>query len=412
MSQNDCTLKLLGITDTNIHIQDTRQDSYGKGSRKKKYLVITAELTYGLKRCPNCGSEDLRRNGHKLTHIHVVGPTDQPVVLELNKQRWRCPNCHRTCTATTTVVNANHTIGNNLSMYALELSSQSLTLKTISTLTGISTNSVQRILNANIHPHASWKLPVNLCFDEFRSTHNSMSFICIDADTHKTVTVLSGRLNKDIKEFFLNQYTITDRAAVKRVIMDMNASYRLIVHELFPNAIIIIDRFHIIQLIARAMDQIRVQCLKQLDVHSREHKVLKSHWKLFHKAHPDAKHVSYMFGLNEYSTEQNAIDLGTSTSLEFKIAYQTYRDIHDSLMSGNFQELSTLITTYQRNGSVLDTAMATLRKNLSGVINAATSPYSNGPIEGVNRKIKELKRSCYGFSNQANMFKRIYQLTA
>ncbi|WP_143471915.1 transposase, partial [Leuconostoc mesenteroides] len=42
----------------------------------------------------------------------------------------------------------------------------------------------------------------------------------------------------------------------------------------------------------------------------------------------------------------------------------------------------------------------------------AKSSYSNGPIEGINRKIKELKRTCYGFSNQANMFTRVYQLIA
>ncbi|KRL41166.1 hypothetical protein FD01_GL002250 [Lacticaseibacillus manihotivorans DSM 13343 = JCM 12514] len=60
----------------------------------------------------------------------------------------------------------------------------------------------------------------------------------------------------------------------------------------------------------------------------------------------------------------------------------------------------------------MDTAIATLRKNLPWIINAAKSPYSNGPIEGVNRKIKELKRSCYGFANQANMFVRVYQLIA
>jgi Transposase and inactivated derivatives len=54
----------------------------------------------------------------------------------------------------------------------------------------------------------------------------------------------------------------------------------------------------------------------------------------------------------------------------------------------------------------------TLRKKLNGVINAAKSSYSNGPIEGINRKIKELKRTCYGFSNQANMFTRVYQLIA
>ncbi len=382
------------------------------GSGRRKYFVVVAELTYTLTRCPECGLEALYRNGHILTHIHVDGPTDQPAVLALNKQRWRCSNCHHTCTATTPVVKANHAIGHNLAMHALKLASKSLPEKTIADFIGISTNSVQRIIDANLHPHANRNLPENLCFDEFRSTKGSMSFICIDADTHRAVTVLSGRLNKDIKDFFINQYSAKERATVKRVVMDMNAVYQRIVHEVFPNAIIIIDRFHIIQLVARSMDQLRVQCLKQLDVHSREHKVLKSLWKLFHKANPDAKKSHYLFGLNEWSTEQNAIDIGTSASAAFKTAYETYLELHEDLMGGHYRKLKTLITTYKRNGTVLDTAMSTLRKNLRGVITAAKSSYSNGPIEGVNRKIKELKRTCYGFSNQANMFKRIYQLIA
>ncbi|MCO0807907.1 ISL3 family transposase, partial [Lactobacillus helveticus] len=62
MSQLDNTLKLLGITDTNIQ----------------------------------------------------VFAMDRPVILELNKQRWRCSNCHSTCTATTPVVSTNHAIGHGL----------------------------------------------------------------------------------------------------------------------------------------------------------------------------------------------------------------------------------------------------------------------------------------------------------
>ena len=201
-------------------------------------------------------------------------------------------------------------------------------------------------------------------------------------------------------------------AAVQRVIMDMNASYQSFVHELFPNAELIIDRFRIIQLMGRTMDTIRTQCLKQLDKHSREYKVLKSLWRLFHKANPDAQKSRYLFGLNEYSTEQNAIDIGTDTFPAFKTAYETYIDLHDALMGRHADELKNIITNYQPNGTPLDTAMHTLRKNLNGVINAAKSSYSNGPIEGINRMIKELKRACYGFSNQANMFTRVYQLIA
>ncbi|WP_172996128.1 transposase, partial [Lactobacillus helveticus] len=90
----------------------------------------------------------------------------------------------------------------------------------------------------------------------------------------------------------------------------------------------------------------------------------------------------------------------------------TYIDLHDALMGRHADKLKNIITNYQPNGTPLDTAMHTLRKNLNGVINAAKSSYSNGPIEGINRKIKELKRACYGFSNQANMFTRVYQLIA
>ncbi len=59
MSQLDNTLKLLGITDTNIQVFGTREEFHGRGSGRKKYLVIQAELTYTLRRCPSCGYNTL-----------------------------------------------------------------------------------------------------------------------------------------------------------------------------------------------------------------------------------------------------------------------------------------------------------------------------------------------------------------
>lgn len=63
MSQLDNTLKLLGITDTNIQVFGTREEFHGRGSGRKKYLVIQAELTYTLRRCPSCGYNTLHPNG-------------------------------------------------------------------------------------------------------------------------------------------------------------------------------------------------------------------------------------------------------------------------------------------------------------------------------------------------------------
>ncbi|MFD1440783.1 ISL3 family transposase [Lacticaseibacillus hegangensis] len=413
MSDLNSTLKLLGITDSNITVSDVRDEIRGHGQGRKKYQVVHAELTYFLEHCPSCGMPALRRNGHIRTRIHVNGPTDRPVILELDKQRWRCRNCRSTLTATTPLVKPNHAISNGISEYALKLSKLAIPGKQIASITGISTTSIERIIDDNIKPKPLNYLPVNLCFDEFRSTHSTMSFICIDADTHKRVTVLGDRLSATIKDFFKSHYSSEQRAGVKHICMDMNAAYQNFAHELFPNAEIVIDRFHVIQLIGRAMDQIRIQALKQIsDKHSREYKALKTNWKTLHKAKPDAKHRHYRFGLNESLTDQEVIDVGIDPFPKLKTAYETYIDIHDALLGGHPKRLKALIENYQPCGEPMDTAIATLKLNIRGVLNASQTLLSNGPIEGVNRKIKELKRSCYGFANQERMFKRIYQLTA
>ena len=70
-----------------------------------------------------------------------------------------------------------------------------------------------------------------------------------DVGTQKSnrFTVSKLDLNPDtIKKFFEENYSRDERAKVKHICMDMNAVYQNFVHELFPNAEIVIDRFHII----------------------------------------------------------------------------------------------------------------------------------------------------------------------
>ncbi|TGJ59053.1 hypothetical protein E4M16_10435 [Ligilactobacillus ruminis] len=78
--------------------------------------------------------------------------------------------------------------------------------------------------------------------------NSTMSFICCDAEgSHDIVAILENRLTKTIREHFMNRYTNRERAAVKSVVVDLNAQYIKFIKELFPNAQIIVDRFHIVQ---------------------------------------------------------------------------------------------------------------------------------------------------------------------
>lgn len=178
-----------------------------------------------------------------------------------------------------------------------------------------------------------------------------MSFICLDADSHRLIALLGDRFNRTIKNFFIAHYSLAERTRVQTVTMDMNAAYQTIIHEVFPKA---------------------------QDV-----------------------------------TQHEAIDIALDTEPKLKQTYETYLALHDALMVKKHPaELANLLATYEPNGTAMDMTIATLKRHKVAVLAAVTSPYSNGPIEGINRLIKSLKRSCFGFKNQLNFFKRIYQITA
>ena len=131
---------------------------------------------------------------------------------------------------------------------AVPQSSCSINASGIAKICHCSPSSVIRIIDEAVELKSRVaRLPENLCFDEFRSVNSTMSFICCDAEgSHDIVAILENRLTKTIRELFMNRYTNRERAAVKSVVVDLNAQY---IKALFPNARIIIDRFHIIQLV-------------------------------------------------------------------------------------------------------------------------------------------------------------------
>ncbi|WP_449459571.1 transposase, partial [Streptococcus suis] len=47
-----------------------------------------------------------------------------------------------------------------------------------------------------------------------------------------------------------------------------------------PNAKIVLDRFHIVQHLSRAMNRVRIQIMNQFDRTSQEYRALKRYWKL------------------------------------------------------------------------------------------------------------------------------------
>lgn len=132
-------------------------------------------------------------------------------------------------------------------------------------------------------------LPEHLSFDEFKfvkSVTRKLSFIYADSKKHSIIGILPDRRLSCLKEHF-QRYSLTVRSRVKTIIFGMNTPYFSLIHALFPKAQIIIDRFHLVQLISRSLNKTRIMSMNQYNTSKPEDKKkyrkLKHYWKLLLK---------------------------------------------------------------------------------------------------------------------------------
>ena len=350
--------------------------------------LIKARLSYPIKQCRHCGFAAVVKNGFRKAHVRLQSLNGIRYELELWKQRYYCRQCQTTFGATTNLTANNQTLSGQLKNQIMEFAKEGLNGKLIARVCHCSPSSVRRTIKERGKSHYRMaKLPHNLCFDEFRSVKSTMSFICCDSENHQLVATLHDQLSPSIIDYFENRYSKKERAQVKTVVIDLNAQYQSFIYRLFPNARIIIDRFHIVQLVGRALNNCRVNILKLLDKHTREYKLLKSQWKLFHLKATELQPEKpvYLRGINEYMTKQNAVDLVLNQFPQFSAVYNAYQEITAALHERNSERLITILSQYQNTGTEMDTAIATLNKNQSYVINSTQFEFSNGPLEGIKR---------------------------
>ncbi|WP_162012126.1 ISL3 family transposase, partial [Streptococcus sp. S784/96/1] len=210
---------------------------------------------------------------------------------------------------------------------------EKVAMTTIAENLAVSTSTVIRKLKEfQFKTDLTW-LPENMSWDEYSFKKGKMSFIAQDFDSLKILAILDGRTQATIRNHFL-RYSRAVRSRVKVITMDMFSPYYDIAKKLFPSAKIVLDRFHIVQHMSRAMNRLRVQIMNQFDRKSHEYRALKRYWKLIQQ---DSRKLSdkrfYRPTFRMHLTNQEIVTKLLSYSQELKEHYEIYQ-----LLLFHFQE--------------------------------------------------------------------------
>lgn len=402
MSQINYISFILNIKDKNINFTNF----YYENKNGVTCKIIDATLAYTQLFCPKCGcvfdnEQTYEANGYKMSDILMLDICHYQTYLRLKKQRYLCHNCNKKFFAKTNVVDDGCFISNQVK-YAIALDLKNkISEKDIANRFHVSSNTVERIIDSYYEGKKLYKhhLPEILSFDEFKSVKSAdgaMSFHMVDGKTGKTIDIVEDRRLVSLMKYF-SYYTRAARIKVKLIVIDMYSPYISLIKTMFPNANIIIDKFHLVNLISTALNKTRINAMKK---DKKNHNKFKRYWKLILKNQDDLNNTKWRKWVcfDNMMTQSDVVDFLININPELKATYELYQNLLYALKYNNYNKLN--LTLKNKNNNVSDymkTAIKTFKKYLPYIKNTLTHPYHNGFVEGNNNFIKVLKRIAFGF---------------
>ena len=214
--------------------------------------------------------------------------------------------------------------------------------------------------------------------DEVSKRKGHRAFVTVISDVTRgcLIEVIDSHKQQEIIEV-LNKQPLEVRAFVKEVSVDMWAGFPKIIKEVFPNAAVVIDRFHVMKLVNERLNKIRARV--GVKAQGSKYLLLKN-----------------QADLTEPETVRLDAILGQSACL--RIAYEMKEEFREIYETTQTREIGMKRLQEWLGDAQLfyGKTAQTIRKHLDGICNYFISRTTSGVMEGINNKIKLIMRLGYG----------------
>jgi transposase len=366
-------------------------------------LIFRAEMTDALIQCPQCGCRKATMKGRKTRWLFMSPIGRKKCMLVLDYHRLRCADCATLWWPQLPFTMGKHRYVRSFALTVLDLLRFG-TIRWVAHYLGVGWDLVKdihksklRLLYRTIPLHKVRYIGI----DEFsiRKGHEYMTVVT-DLQSGRILHAVEGKGKEDISPF-LEKLARKGRR-LQAVAMDMSSAYYSAVREVLPNVDIVFDRYHIMALINNAIEDLRRKQQQELDRLGQQ--TLKGNRFLlltnYEDLKPDRKaRLDALLQANQplFTIHSMKEQLRLFWEKENLCAARTFLETWcaDALRSGIKQ---------------LAKVAKTLAGYRSGLLSYFKHPITSAVVEGINNKIKTLKRQAYGFRDQEYFKLRLYHL--
>jgi transposase len=373
------------------------------GSRRR--VVITLEEQPGhVGVCDGCGCkvEAVHERVHR--EVRDLPILDTETVLLLQRRRLECPKCGATLERLEWLERYAR-VTERLAEAVARLC-QVLPVKQVGKFYGLGWETVKEI-------HKSWLQkrlgPVDLSgvrvigMDEFAiQKGHRYATVVVDPLRRRVLWVGRGRGREEVRPFF-ELLRPEGCARLEAVAMDMNGAYEEEVRQRCPNAEIVWDLFHVVAKYGReVIDRTRVDEANRLRQDPKARKVVKgARWLLLRnkrnvKNRQDRVRLKELLAANEQLATVYVLKEDLKHLWNYKYPGAARRFWEQWYSRAKESGIEPLVKFAQA-----------LEKRLEGILAHCRYPLHTSVIEGINNKIKVIKRMAYGFRDDEYFFLRI-----
>ena len=228
-------------------------------------LEVEAWTTQGV--CPRCNlvSSHLHQNhGHWVRDLPISG---RQVWLKVNRRQFKCMTCGKPFSEDLDFVDIRRKYTNRLAAEILQQVRHS-DVHNVAKNNDLTDEEVWSMVE-----HIS-KKKLKIDFSQLRRLgideialkkgHGDFIVVLVDLDTMKPIAFVKSRKQTDVREV-LDSWGTLILSQIQEVSMDMSGNYKGLIRELLPNAVITVDRFHVMKVVNEELDQARRQAKKAVE---------------------------------------------------------------------------------------------------------------------------------------------------
>lgn len=390
----------------------------GTEINKRGDYIITVESTRNSAVCQHCGGQLTKFNGHnreiELRHLPILG---RRVYICIRPKRYECPNCGGK--TTTQKLDWYESKSPHTKAYDrhLMLSLINSTVEDVSHKEAVGYKAVEGAIARCIQTKVNWNNCTNLKIigiDEIAMRKGRQNYVAIITTQQEDgqivlLGVLSDR-KKETVRVFLESIPAHLRPTMQKVCTDMWDGYVNAVEEFSAahkdvSIEVVVDRFHVARNYRECVDKVRKKECRRLkaELPAEEYEKLKGVMWIVRKNNRDLTDI-----------EREKLNLLFEHSPDLKLAY-TFREELTAIFELNLtvDEGKDRLNKWRnkvRHSTLtcFDKFLTTLDNWIEKIANYFSDRLSSGFVEGLNNKVKVLKRRCYGILQITTLFQRLY----